>query len=202
MTSLGHKELRQQGQNKHDHSKQNFSKHFLDRKYWIWLQFHVSLFLGMQEIITLHLYRKWFLNKASKKVLTHWGWDKMADTSQTLFSNAFLWEKKLHYDLNFIDFYCRTSWIWHLDTIGSDKGLAPNRWQVIIVKNDDFVYWLKYASSDPNELTKSMMTNIYWCIVATPCKIMKTELHEKTFPHYWPSVQRIKWLCQISKAIF
>ena len=41
---------------------------------------------------------------------------------------------------------------WQYIIIGSDNGLAPNRWQGIIWMNDGLVNWRKYASLGFNEL--------------------------------------------------
>ena len=38
-------------------------------------------------------------------------------------------------------------------SIGSDNGLAPNRWRAIIWPNDGLVDWRIYVSLDLNELT-------------------------------------------------
>ena len=38
-------------------------------------------------------------------------------------------------------------------SIGSDNGLAPNRWQAIIWTNVGMLYWCIYASLGLNELT-------------------------------------------------
>ena len=38
------------------------------------------------------------------------------------------------------------------NSIGSDNGLAPNRWQAIIWINGYLVYWRIYASLSLNEL--------------------------------------------------
>ena len=72
--------------------------------------------------------------RASK--LTHWGWDKIAVTLQTTFSNAFYWMKMFEFELNFH---------WSLFprvqltaiSIHLGNGLAPNRWQAITWNNVD-----------------------------------------------------------------
>ena len=52
--------------------------------------------------------------------------------------------------------------------IGSDNGLAPNRWQAIIWTNDDPVQWRKYESLDLNELSHQVTTSIDAAMMSNP----------------------------------
>ena len=58
------------------------------------------------------------------------------------FSNAFYWMKTKH---NFLELRS-SEFNWQWNSIGSDKGIAPNRQQVIIWTSDGPVYWCIYVS--------------------------------------------------------
>ena len=66
--------------------------------------------------------------------LTHWGWDKMADISQTTFSNIFS-------SIKMCQFWLKFHWSLFLrvqltnSSIVSDNGLAPSKRQAIIWSN-------------------------------------------------------------------
>ena len=89
-------------------------------------------------------------------VLRHWVWDKLADISQTAFSNAFSLVKKHQ-------FWLKVHWslvLWfQLDSVGSGKGLALIRRQAIIWTDDGLVYWHIYVSLGLNELLSWWI----WC---------------------------------------
>ena len=59
---------------------------------------------------------------AHSTVLTYWDRDKMDDTFQTKFSNAFSWMKNIHFDKNL--------------TIAANSGMAQARHRAIIRTND------------------------------------------------------------------
>ena len=77
--------------------------------------------------------------------LTHLPPDKMTAISQTIFSCAFSWMKS---------FVLRLKFHWHLflrvqliiTSIGSDNGLAPDRWHDIIWTNAYQIHWRIYAA--------------------------------------------------------
>ena len=83
--------------------------------------------------------------------LTHLPPDKMTAISQTIFSCAFSWMKS---------FVLRLKFHWHLflrvqliiTSIGSDNGLAPDRWHDIIWTNAYQIHWRLYAALGGNEL--------------------------------------------------
>ena len=72
--------------------------------------------------------------------LTHWGRDKMAAISKTIFSNAFLRMKSVVY---------RSKFHW---SIGLDNGLASNRRQAIIWTNANPIHWRIYAALEGDVL--------------------------------------------------
>ena len=75
------------------------------------------------------------LKKLARKGLTHWGWDKMAAISQTIFSNAFSWMEMYEFRLVFHwGLFLGSNW--QYSNIGSDNGLAVTRRQVITWTND------------------------------------------------------------------
>ena len=86
-----------------------------------------------------------------KSPLTHLLLDKMANISQTIFSNAFSWMK-------FFVFWsklsvCSQGANWKSSSIGLDNGLAPNKRQAIIWTNADPINWRIYATLG-DELTQ------------------------------------------------
>ena len=48
---------------------------------------------------------------------------------------------------------CSSESNWKHAIIGSNKDLAPNKWQVFILTYAGLVYWGIYASHDLNELS-------------------------------------------------
>ena len=57
---------------------------------------------------------------------------------------------------------------WQYAGIDTDNGLAPNRWQVIILTNDGPVYWSIYASLGLSDLTTTVIYTLMgectlWC---------------------------------------
>ena len=95
---------------------------------------------------------------------THWGWDKMANISQTTFSNAFFEWKCVNFDLDFTEVYFQGS-IQQYSIIGSDSGLAPNRRQAIIWTNDGLLLTQIYVPLGLNELSWNTYTSSLscWC---------------------------------------
>ena len=83
-------------------------------------------------------------------VLTHWGRDKMADISQTTFSNAFSWMEmhefrlRFHWSL-FLRFQLTIFQHWFRWWLGADQATSHylNQWLL--------VYWRVYASLGLNE---------------------------------------------------
>ena len=98
--------------------------------------------------------------------LTHWGRDKMAAVSQTMFSNAFSWMKmyafrlKFHWSL-FLRFQLTIFQYWFRWWLGADQATSHylnQRW---------LVYWRIYASLGLNELkllNLKLDINRFWCI--------------------------------------
>ena len=83
-------------------------------------------------------------------ILTHWGWDKMANISQAAFSNVFssmeMFELWLKFHLRLFLSVQLTHWgrvthicVRKLIIIGSDNGLSPGRCQAIIWNNDEIL---------------------------------------------------------------
>ena len=66
-----------------------------------------------------------------------------------------LW-KLLCFDENFNEIYLQRSDCQY-PSIGSENGLAPNRWQAITWTNDGLVYWHIYASLGLNESNKKKL---------------------------------------------
>ena len=83
---------------------------------------------------------------------THWGWHKLIDVFQTIFSTAFSWKKIYVFGLRF-------HWILLLRsqlTISQhwlDNGLAPKKRPAIIWTNGGIVYWRIFALLGLKELT-------------------------------------------------
>ena len=69
----------------------------------------------------------------------------MGKILQTRILIAFFKGKVLNFKYILIKIYSLGS-NWHYTSIGSDSGLAPNRWQAIIWSNDDPFLWRIYAS--------------------------------------------------------
>ena len=83
--------------------------------------------------------------------LTHWGRDKMAAVSQTIFSNAFSWIKMYEFRLKFhwsliLRFKLTVFQHWFRYWLGAAKATSHylNQWWL--------VYWRIYASLGLNEL--------------------------------------------------
>ena len=85
--------------------------------------------------------------------LTHWGWDKMSDISQTTFSNAFSRTKIYELQIMFNSSLSLRS-NYQYPCTGSDNGLAPTRRQAIIWTNDGLGHRRIYASLGLNELMR------------------------------------------------
>ena len=105
-------------------------------------------------MITVHV---WIYIRA--RHLTHWGRDKMAAISQTMFSNAFSWMKmyefrlKFHWSL-FLRFQLTIFQHWFRYWLGAVRATSLNQWWL--------VYWRIYASLGLNELTHlSLVPHIY-----------------------------------------
>ena len=62
----------------------------------------------------------------------------------------FQW-KLLNFEQNFTEI-CALGSNWQYGSIGSDNGLAPNRWLTIIWSNVGMLYWCIYAWLDLSEL--------------------------------------------------
>ena len=93
----------------------------------------------------------WPLLGMDTSQLTHWGWDKMAVISQTTFSNALSWMKKLDIWLKFhwrlflrVELIMTQHWF--------SNGLALNRRQAIIWSNADPFQWCLYVALGGDEL--------------------------------------------------
>ena len=85
-------------------------------------------------------------------MLSHWGWDKMADTSRWHFQMHFLEWKCLNFKFNLTK-VC--SWG---ANFGSDNSLEPNRRQANIWTNDGLGWWRIYAPLSLNELKLVVVT--------------------------------------------
>ena len=86
------------------------------------------------------------------QLLSHWGWDNMADIFQTIISNAFSRMKTFEF---WKQWYC----------IGSDNGLTPNRRQAIIRTNGELDYWRIYFSLGLNKLFTCPLWTFEWVYV-------------------------------------
>ena len=115
--------------------------------YWIYMYYNLNLSSNTLPANTFHL----IVEKGQDKnqPITYGGWDKMATILQMTYSSAFPWMKTLE----FFTGICSLGSNWQYGSIGSDNGLAPNRWQAIIWSNDGMFYWCIHASLGPNELT-------------------------------------------------
>ena len=81
----------------------------------------------------------------------HWSRGKMSDIIQTINSKAFFLAKILNFNYIFIEIYSLWS-NWQYVNIGSDAGLARNKWQYNISSNDGPIHRRIYASPSFNEL--------------------------------------------------
>ena len=95
----------------------------------------------MYEVFTLELQ------------LTSWGQDKMAVICKQHFQIHFLYWNLMDFYSNFIEI-CSQGPNKQWDSIGSDNGLALNRWQAIIWTNDGLIWWPIYALFGLDELKK------------------------------------------------
>ena len=96
-------------------------------------------------------------------ILTHWGQDKMAAVSQTMFSNAFSWMKmyefhfKFHWSL-FLRLQLTIFTHWFRYWLGGVQATSHylNQWWL--------AYWRIYASFGLNELTGRTQDNFQWLL--------------------------------------
>ena len=89
-------------------------------------------------------------------LLTHWGPDKMAAISQTIFKGISLNE---NFRILTTISQCSLGSNWQYGSISSDNGLVPNRRQAIIWANNALGYWRIYALLCLNELIVNTVTH-------------------------------------------
>ena len=88
--------------------------------------------------------------------------------------------KILYFDYNFTDVWSQGS-NWQSCGIGLDNGLAPNRWQAIILTNADPINWRIYATPGGDELTQMLIVSV-WKLLSTVWA-PKSFIREETYEH-------------------
>ena len=128
----------------HQRCSVTFTKDWCHKKCpWPYLIHNRSSEIALLKSLPHHLPRT---NK-----LTYWGRDKFAPFCRQHFQMHFLEWKCMSFALNLPE-VCSLGSNWQYSSIGSDNGLAPTRWQVIIWTNGGLVHWRIYASLSLNGL--------------------------------------------------
>ena len=95
---------------------------------------------------------------------------KMAIILHMAFWNTFSWMQTYSFSLKFHwDLLPRVIWQWQWVSMGSENGLAPNRWQAIIWTNSGLVKWHILVLLGLCESTKNvpLTEGISWCLTKT-----------------------------------
>ena len=120
---------------------------------------HIKLSWHDENTLSLNASKAEKEYAADAYYLAHWGWDKMAAVSQTMFSNAFCLMKmyefhlKCHWSL-FLRFQLTIFRHWLRYWLGTVQVTSHylNQWWL--------VYWCIYASLSLNELTSPSLDNM------------------------------------------
>ena len=125
----------------------------------------------------------WSASYGEQKVLTHWGWGKMAAIFQMTCSNAFSWMKMYELQLKFHwSLFPRVQLT--IFSFGSDNGLSPGRrWWLF--------YWRINASLGLNELNNQGIKQWISQQVSMDLSYTYTYLYIYIYIYIWVS----SWRC-------